>query len=70
EDRSSLGGIEPQTNLPFIPHQIKDYGQGIPVEIDKNRKQALKELTDFLQEEGFYDPKNQDDLIAIRDADL
>lgn len=35
DDCSSLGGIEPQTNLPFIPHQIKDYGVGIPVELAK-----------------------------------
>jgi hypothetical protein len=32
-DCSSLGGIKPQTNLAFIPHQIKDYGVGIPVEL-------------------------------------
>lgn len=32
---SFLGGIEPQTNLAFIPHQIKDYGVGIPAELVK-----------------------------------
>lgn len=41
DDCSSLGGIEPQTNLPFIPHQIKDYGVGIPVELAKFKAEAL-----------------------------
>jgi hypothetical protein len=36
-DCSPLGGIEPQTNLTFIPHQIEgDYGVGIPAELAKN----------------------------------
>jgi hypothetical protein len=35
-DCSSLGGIKPQTNLAFIPHQIEDdYGVGIPAELAK-----------------------------------
>lgn len=56
DDCSSLGGIEPQTNLPFIPHQIKDYGVGIPVELAKLRKRwyaiasagICEEWTDYL----------------------
>lgn len=43
EDCSSLGGIEPQTNLPFIPHQIEDYGAGIPVELAKQISQIFEE---------------------------
>jgi hypothetical protein len=41
---SSLGGIEPQTNPPFIPPQIKDYGVGIPDELVKKTLAKLLKI--------------------------